>query len=167
MALRQALLSSALVAGLCLGVAHAAPDPATAPLYAASFKDFNRQMQPLSQYEGKTLVLYFWATWCKSCVAEVPELKSVFAKYKSKNATVVGIAVDNADKVQQFVKDHGIEYPMYVGGNEALALSKQLGNAVGGLPFVVVVDAKGRIIERILGETPKGKLEGVLKPLLG
>lgn len=163
----QAVSSALIATTLCVGSAHAAPDPSTAPLYASSFKDFDRRMQPLSQYEGKTLVLYFWATWCKSCVAEVPELKSVFAKYKSKNAAVVGIAVDNADKVQKFVKDHGIEYPMYVGGNEALELSRQLGNSVKGLPFVVIVDAKGRIVERILGETPKGKLEGVLKPLLG
>jgi len=162
------LRRAAFAAVACHAALAAAAGPApAASLYAASFKDFDRKMQPLAQYQGKTMVLYFWATWCKSCVAEVPELKSVHMKYRDRNTAVVGIAVDNADKVQKFVKDHGIEYPMYIGGNEAIDLSKKLGNTVGGLPFVVFVDAKGNIIDRILGETPKGKLESVLKAHLG
>ena len=56
----------------------------TAPLFSSSFKDFNRKMQPLGQYKGKLVVVYFWATWCASCRAEVPELIALHEKYKAK-----------------------------------------------------------------------------------
>ena len=139
----------------------------TGPLFAASFKDFNRKMQPLEQYKGKLVVVYFWATWCAPCRAEVPELIALHEKYKAKNMVVVGIAIDQADKVEKFAKEFGISYPLLVGGNEALELSKKLGNRIGGLPFTVIIDHQGKVIAKVLGETPKGKLEGILKPLVG
>lgn len=156
------------------GEAHAAAATATAapvavasaePLFAASFKGFDRKPQALAQFKGKPMVVYFWATWCKSCKKEVPELIALHAKYGSQ-INVVGIAIDNTDKVQAFARDHQINYPVLIGSNDALALSKQLGNSVGGLPFAVVVDAAGRVTQTLLGETPPGKFEELVRPLI-
>ena len=151
-----------------LPINSAAADPVSAdPVYAASFKDFNRNMQPLSQWKGKTLLVYFWATWCKPCLSEIPQLVSLYDTYRSKNVVIVGVAIDQADKVEKFTKEHRITYPIVYGGNEAVELSKKMGNKVGGLPFMIVIDAKGQVVETILGETPKGKLEQILKQLAG
>ena len=139
----------------------------TAPLFSSSFKDFNRKMQPLGQYKGKLVVVYFWATWCASCRTEVAELIALHEKYKAKDVVVIGIAVDQADKVEKFVKEFAIPYPMMIGGNEAIDLSKQLGNKIGGLPFVAIIDKQGNLVAKVLGETPKGKLDSIVKPLLG
>lgn len=139
----------------------------TAPLFASSFKDFDRKMQPLSQWKGKPLVVYFWATWCKSCKHEVPELIALYDKYKKSGLTVVGIAVDNTDKVIAFTKEYQINYPILIGSNDALNLSRQMGNKVGGLPFAVVIDAEGKVVGRILGETKPGKFEELVRPLAG
>ncbi len=153
-----------------LPVAAAAPiaanEAAAQPLFAASFKDFDRQQQSLAQYKGKPMVVYFWATWCKSCKQEVPELIALHKKFGTK-MHVIGIAIDNTDKVRQFAQDHQINYKLLLGSNDAIALSKQLGNSVGGLPFAVVVDAKGRIVKTLLGETPPGKFEELVRPLIG
>ena len=143
-----------------------ATNNAAQTLFAASFKDFDRQQQSLAQYKGKPMVVYFWATWCKSCKQEVPELIALHKKYGTK-MHVIGIAIDNTDKVRQFAQDNQINYKLLLGSNDAIALSKQLGNSVGGLPFAVVVDAKGRIVKTLLGETPPGKFEELVRPLIG
>lgn len=138
----------------------------TETFFAASFKDLDRTQQPLNQYQGKTIVTYFWATWCKSCVAEVPMLKALQEKYKDKNVVLVGIAVDNTDKVKQFVKDHDITYPILIGGDDALALSKDLGNLVTGLPFMVMIDKNGNFAAKFLGELKQEKLESKLNAII-
>ena len=138
----------------------------SAPLFAASFKDFDRQLQPLAKYKGQPMLVYFWATWCKSCKQEVPELKALHEKYKSRNLQVIGISADNTDKVREFAKEYAINYTLLLGSNDAIALSKQLGNTVGGLPFAVVIDAKGNIVKTVLGEAPPGRFEELIRPLL-
>ena len=130
--------------------------------FDASFKQIDRQPHALSQYKGKTVVAYFWATWCKSCVKEVPQLIGLQNQYKDKNVQFIGIAIDNVDKVEKFVKDNAIPYPVLIGGDEAMALAKKMGDLVGGLPFMVVIDKNGKLVEKILGEIPNGKLEQVL-----
>ena len=130
--------------------------------FDASFKQFDRQPHSLSQYKGKTVVAYFWATWCKPCIKEVPQLTALQNQYKNKNVQFIGIAIDNADKVEKFSKDNGIPYPILIGGDDAMTLAKKLGDLVGGLPFMVVIDKNGKLVEKILGEIPEGKLEKLL-----
>ncbi len=173
--IERALLSTACALALALGsssvslfgTARAATNSVVdaQPLFAASFKDFDRKQQSLAQYKGKPMLVYFWATWCKSCKQEVPELIALHKKYGSK-LNVVGIAIDNTDKVREFATQHQINYTLLLGSNDAIALSKQLGNSVGGLPFAVVVDAQGRIVQTLLGETPPGKFEELVRPLV-
>lgn len=166
--LMSAVVMGGSLAAPWVGEASAATAAATVsaePLFAASFKDFDRKPQALAQFKGKPMVVYFWATWCKSCKKEVPELIALHAKYGSQ-ISVVGIAIDNTDKVQAFARDNQINYPVLIGSNDALALSKQLGNTVGGLPFAVVVDAGGKVTQTLLGETPPGKFEELVRPLI-
>lgn len=162
------IVAAAVVAGGALiysfqALPTADPDD---PLFAARFKDFNRTFQPLEQWRGKPLVVYFWATWCEPCKREVPELIKVYEENKARGLEVVGIAVDNADKVQAFAKEYRITYHVLLGGNDALSLSRKMGNAIGGLPFLVAVDRKGRIIGTHIGELPPGKLEELVAPLV-
>lgn len=137
------------------------------PVYAASFKDFSRKLQPLSQWKGKTLIVYFWATWCKPCITEIPELVTLYEKYRGRNVMIIGVAIDQADKVEKFTKEHKITYPIVYGGNDAVDLAKKMGNDKRGLPFSLVIDSKGKVVYTNLGELPKGKLEQILQQLVG
>ena len=148
--------------------AETASTPASADaVWAASFKDLTGAPQSLSVYKGKTALVYFWATWCESCQKEGPHFQALYEKFKDKNFVVVGIAVDNADKVREFVKAHGMAFPMVYGGSDAIKLSKDIGNSLGAVPFMVLIDRDGKIVEKITGDAPDGKLEKLLAPLLG
>ena len=137
------------------------------PVWAASFKDLTGTTQALSAYKGKVALVYFWATWCESCQKEGPAFQALYEKFKDKNFVVLGIAVDNADKVREFVKTHGMAFPVVYGGSDAIKLSKDIGNSLGAIPFMVLIDRDGHIVEKITGDAPDGKLEGLLAPLLG
>ncbi len=137
-------------------------DATTNPLFDAKFKDFHRTYQPLAQWQGRPMAVYFWATWCESCRREVPELVGAYERHRADGFQMVGIAIDQTDKVRQFVTETGITYPVLVGGNEALALSRQLGNGVGGLPFMVVVNRQGKVAGTHIGELQPGTLDSLL-----
>ena len=163
-----------LVAVLVASATWAAPTPAWAAgaaagsdfVWASTFKDVNDTPQALAQYKGKTAVVYFWATWCIPCRLETPKLVQLFDAHKNQDLVVIGIALDNADKVRSFVQKYAVTYPVVYGGREAVQLTKDLGNDVGAIPFTVVIDKSGRIIETIKGDTPDGKLEQVVSALL-
>ena len=157
------------VKGNGLAVAEEAkPLAATADAFwASSFKDPGGTMHKFDDLKGKISVVYFWATWCEPCQIEAPQLKALFEKYRDKGFNVVGIAMDNADKVKEFVAKYQLSFTVVYGGREAMQLSKDLGNSLGGIPFLVVIDRDGKIVERITGETKEGRVEGIVAPLLG
>ena len=136
-------------------------------LWSASFKDLTGTMQKFEGLKGKIAVVYFWATWCEPCVKEGAELKALYEKNHDKGLEVLGVAMDNADKVKDFVAKNGLPYQIVYGGREAIQLSKDLGNSVGGIPFLVVIGRDGKIADRIIGESKEGRVQGIITPLLG
>ena len=161
--------SLALLLLLCASPLHAWAEgaaPSADFVWNSSFKDVDGAEQALAQYKGKTTVVYFWATWCIPCRLETPKLIKLYDAHKAQDLVVIGIALDNADKVRTFVQKYEVDYPVVYGGREAVQLTKDLGNDVGAIPFTVVIDKTGRIVETIKGDTPDGKLEQVIRPIL-
>jgi len=158
-----------LAAGLWYGLSNqkgeASPQAATA-LAGLSLPDAAGKEQALAQWRGKVVVVNFWATWCAPCREEMPEFIKAQSEYGSKGLQFVGIAVDQADKIDQFAKEIGLNYPALVGGFGAMELSKSLGNSLMALPFTVVVDRKGGIAYTQLGMLKPDKLQALLKELL-
>ncbi len=94
---------------------------------------------------GKTTLINFWAPWCPPCVQELPELAKLHESIKGKGGQVIGIAMARPEDVRAFVADHPLPYPLLLGGRTGADLARQLGNAHGGLPYSVVIDAEGVI----------------------
>jgi thiol-disulfide isomerase/thioredoxin len=155
----------ALAAGIGFALFDRAPADTTA-LLALSLPDTAGQSQPLAQWRGKVLVVNFWATWCAPCREEMPEFVRAQEQYGPKGLQVVGIAVDNADKVQQFAKELGLNYPALIGGFGAMDLSKKLGNELVALPFTLVLDREGKVAYTHLGPVTPDKFRGVISKLL-
>lgn len=127
-------------------------------LASLSLPDPQGKLQPISQWRGRVLVLNFWATWCAPCREEIPRLARIHGQYAPIGVQIVGIALDSASKVREYVKEAGINYPVVIGGIELIALTQPLGNRASGLPFTVVLDRSGNIVGSHLGVVPENKL---------
>ena len=160
----------ALAAGVYFGMdrMRAAPSPAQAgaALAGLALPDAGGNEQRLDQWRGKVLVVNFWATWCAPCREEMPEFIKAQQQHGARGLQFVGIAVDQADKVDQFAKEIGLNYPTLIGGFGAMELSKSLGNNLMALPFTVVVDRKGDVVHTQLGELKPAKLQSIITQLL-
>jgi peroxiredoxin len=146
------------------------PSPADADavalLYALNLPDPAGAPYDLGQLRGKTVVLNFWATWCPPCIDEMPELAELHREIISRHGTVIGIGVDSAANIREFAEKHRFPYPLVVAGVGGAELARRFGNQSGALPFTVVIDAKGRIVERKLGRIQLPRLRATVQDLL-
>jgi thiol-disulfide isomerase/thioredoxin len=129
---------------------------------ATVLPDLDGRETPLAQWRGKVLIVNFWATWCAPCREEMPQFVAVQSRDGAKGVQFVGIAVDQVDKVRDYVKEVRINYPVLIGGFGAIELSKALGNELAALPFTVVVDRAGSVIHTQLGPVNAAQLDGWL-----
>jgi thiol-disulfide isomerase/thioredoxin len=148
-----------------------APDVATATkgaeaILAASFPDLEGNIQPVSQWRGKVMVVNFWASWCAPCREEIPEFIAFQERFRDKGVTFIGIAVDQKERAAAFSKEMGINYPVLVGDMKAMQIAAAAGNIQGALPFTAVIDRSGKMIGSKLGRLSESKLESMVGPLL-
>jgi thiol-disulfide isomerase/thioredoxin len=135
-------------------------------LLGVSLPDTNGQEQALAQWKGKVLVVNFWATWCVPCREEMPEFVKLQTEFGDRGVQFVGIAIDDPAKVRQFANELRLNYPALIGGYGAVELSKSLGNAVGALPYTLVVDRSGSISRKQLGPIKPAYLRDIIGQLL-
>ncbi len=169
-ALFAAVAAAALAAGFMLHPLNrtepAVPPPAAASLMQAALPDLAGQSQPLSQWTGRVLVVNFWATWCAPCREEIPALIRVQDKLGPKGLQIIGIAIDQAERVRPYTAEMRINYPVLVGELDAMDLAQQAGNQSGGLPFTVIFDRSGKPVKTELGGLNQEKLERLVQPML-
>ena len=115
----------------------------------------------LADYRGTPVVLNFWASWCGPCRRELPAL-AAFAKA---NPEIQVIGVDYQDDVEAartFAAENGATWPSVVDDGPIGAAYE-----VPGLPATYLIDAQGRIVERLLGEVTEATLEAKVPELTG
>lgn len=119
-----------------------------------------------SDFEGKTLLINFWATWCAPCRKEMPMLMALQADYGAAGLQVIGIALDDVQSVRDFVAQLEITYPILVGAADVMETSNAYGNVAGVLPFSVLVDKDGIIRWQYAGEIQHEAVANLLDELL-
>lgn len=138
------------------------------PDYRPEFalKDIEDQLRNASEWDGKVLLINFWATWCPPCRREMPAFIEIREAYKDKGFEIIGIAIDTKQNVIDFTDPMGVDYPLLLGEEEGIQLSQAYGNRLGVLPYSVIVDRKGRIISTHRNEMTYKAVEEIIKPLL-
>ena len=111
--------------------------------------DVNGQMQSLDQYKGKWLVVNYWATWCSTCMKEMPELISLHENNKDNDIVVVGISFESIAQKQlkEFVSDKSIPYTVL---NTEPVRVTPLGK-VPALPTTYIIDPEGNVVAGDVG----------------
>jgi thiol-disulfide isomerase/thioredoxin len=146
--------------------AGAPPEAGLARLHAARLPDLDGTPQALEQWRGKVVVVNFWATWCAPCREEIPLFVKLQKKYGERGLQFVGVAIDQPDKVRPFAAELGMNYPVLIGGADAIELTRALGNRAGVLPYTVIVDRDGKVRSREVGIAKEAKLDPLLASLL-
>ena len=152
---------------LCVAVIARAETPSSAPLFNTALSDLDDKPVTLERYKGKALIINFWARWCGPCRQEIPDLIKLRASYKSKGLEVIGIGIeDKTEAVRDFIKAYEMDYPVVIAKDKGIPLMQALGNSKGGLPFTVVVDSHGQIVQSRLGAMKKADLEAAAEMAL-
>ncbi len=131
-----------------------------------SFANLEGEQQASSQWDGKVLVVNYWATWCPPCRKEMPLFIETQQTYGDKGVQFVGIAIDDPDMVQDFVDVYDINFPILIGDTKAIELSNRMGNRFDSLPFTAIFDRQGKTRYIQAGEVSREVLEKELRPLL-
>lgn len=137
---------------------HAADAEATQALWALRLTRPDGGELVLADFRGRPLLINFWATWCPPCVHELPELDR-FARAQRDRLNVVGLAIDQRAAVQDFLRKQPLEFPIGIAGFEGTELGRLFGNVAGVLPFTVLLDARGQVAQRKVGETHASELQ--------
>ena len=119
--------------------------------------DVNGQMQSLDQYQGKWVIVNYWATWCGTCMKELPDLVSMHEGNKDKDIVVVGVnfeSIDN-DQLKAFVAEQSIPYPVL--RSEPVPVTAV--GKVPALPTTYIIDPAGKVVAGQVGLVTQQDLE--------
>jgi peroxiredoxin len=120
-----------------------------------------------AEFDGKVVLVNFWATWCAPCREEMPMLADLHGELAGSGFEVVGIALDEVAQARDFATELGIEYPILVGSTDVMTVSQLYGNRSGILPYSVLLDREGIIRWAYLGELKQAELRQEIDGLLG
>lgn len=124
------------------------------------------QGQPVrsADFEGKVVILDFWATWCPPCLKEIPGFIELQERYGEAGLVVVGVSLDEGGPatVAPFVSKEGINYPVVMGDS---AIVEAFGG-IESIPTTFVIDRDGQILKRHVGYVSRDRFEKEIQPLL-
>ena len=128
--------------------------------------DLDGNSRDISEWDGKVILVNFWATWCPPCRREMPGFIELRDQYQAQGFEILGVAIDTPDAVREFVKSMGVNYPIVHGEMDAVSISTAYGNTMGGLPYSALIDRQGKLRFLHTGELPKMRLEAQIEKLL-
>ena len=108
-------------------------------------KDLDGNDLSLEKYRGNVILLDFWAVWCGPCIAEMPNVKGVYERYKEDNFQIIGISLDESrNTLVGYLEKEGITWPQVFDGN---GWKNQVAQIYGirAIPHMYLIDGEGVI----------------------
>ena len=132
--------------------------PLTALAVDMPLTDVHGNKVNLNSYQGKWVVVNYWATWCPPCIVEMPELQSFHDKHAATDdAIVIGINTEliGEQRLLEFLDDYFITYPIFV---SKPVQQSELG-LIPGLPTTFLVTPQGKVVARQVGPVTQEMIE--------
>ncbi len=150
--------------------------------FVIAFNISAQEIKPVSKIEdldaikqsskGKVVLYNFWATWCKPCVVEFPELMKLYNNYKDKGLEIIFVSLDVPEdietKVKPFLIKNGVEFTTYFSkfSKEEDLINYYDKEWVGAIPSTYIYDKEGVLQKKILGSKSYEQFENEVKALL-
>src|SRR5690606_22646929 len=128
--------------------------------------DKDGSMRSVEEWDGKVLVINFWATWCPPCRDEIPEFIKLQNEHGGQGLQFIGVGVQIAGGVQGFAAELGMNYPILVREQTVIKVAEEYGNTIGILHYTVVVDRNKKIAFIKKGPLHYEEANAVIRPLL-
>ncbi len=129
-----------------------------------ALQDTEGATRTLSDWKGKVILLNFWATWCPPCKYEIPEFMEYQAEYEESGFQIIGIGIDDPQRIKTYYDEMGINYPVLIATDPEMM--SHWGNRAQVLPYSVVIDRQGEIRYIHRGQLDRPVFEQKIKPLI-
>ena len=127
-----------------------------------AFTDFSGKPRKFSEFRGKYVLLDFWATWCKPCLADIPKLKELYAKHNASGFEIMGMdaetigdeegdsdpefAKETAERAKQIVTTRGVTWTNATSATAVPVAIKIF--SVKALPAKILIDPEGKVVKQ-------------------
>jgi peroxiredoxin len=127
-------------------------------------KDVNGRTVRLSDYQGKVVLINFWATWCPPCRVEIPDLVRLQREHGKEGLQIIGITYppEKKARVRRFARNLKVNYPIILGTREI----KDGFSSEDTLPLTIVINRDGKVSDIISGILLREEFDEKIKPLL-
>ncbi len=115
--------------------------------------DLQGETWKLSDLRGKVVLVNFWATWCPPCRKEMPDLEALYNRFKDKGLVILAISDEEAEKVQPFITERKITYPVMLDPGRKVNELFQ----VEGIPKSFVYNREGKLVAQSIDMRTQGQ----------
>lgn len=128
-----------------------------------SLPDLDGKQRSISEWDGKSMIINFWATWCIPCKREIPLFNQIDADYDDTDLQVLGIAVDTPKNVSEYLNTTTMSYLTLVEEDKAQEVAAAFISDPLVLPFTVFLDNRGRVFWMQAEEMHRGQIDVILE----
>lgn len=126
-------------------------------------KDVRGKTVKISDYEGKPLVLNFWAPWCPPCRAEAPALQRAYNYYKNKDVQFLMVSIRDSDEnVVKFMKEERLSFPVGLDTDAVLASNYD----VTAIPTTFFIKSNGELSRKYVGAMSEQQMANFIEELI-